>query len=330
MLLAWRWRIAVLVMPVAGAVAALRWAVWSGKGVDAVGLDASVMQITVMTCIFVCSLLLSGVLGDYKEAERLPAEVESVLRTALSVVLLRTRSDAGARARAVATLRRTLASFVSLLDGSRRYDEFTDDVAEAEASISDDLCAPSGGAAPVTLAPLLARAARLCVIRDTSFPLPAYALFDTMTALVSGAAVAVRLSDPAAGYFVAAAFPFIFVYMGLLLRQIDDPFQYPPGFHSARMEAALARGGSSSAKPAPLPASLCPTSIDCRLLVEELAVCLQRHERLALGGGAAASTAVAVGGRGADSLQQRSAGGRGGAAGPAVALRAPLLQGDSG
>ena len=303
-LIACRWRVAALAAPVAAVVVALRWLVWQG-GVDSIaGLDSSVMQPTIITCIFVCSLLLTGVLSDYKEAERLPAEAECALRTIVSGISRHTQHDRDARSRALALAQRTLTSFVAMLDSETRYADFSAEVATIEDALSAELGGATTPAIDSAFAILCARAARLCTIRDTSFPLPAYALVDTMTALVSGVVVTVRLSDPAAGYFVSAAFPFIFGYMGLLLRRLDDPFQYPPGFHAARMAAALGSCGGRASVATPSIASP-PTSVDCRILVEDLALHISGLVNKC--SGKATSAGVASGSRPADTLEAAGA-----------------------
>ena len=74
------------------------------------------------------------------------------------------------------------------------------------------------------------RMGRAHVIAETDFLLPFYSLFDALVSLVHILLWATSFSSLIVGVTNASVFSFLFVYLGLLVRDLDDPFGYPKGY----------------------------------------------------------------------------------------------------
>ena len=217
----------------------LRWLVWRG-GMLPFTVDLSVLTIFVSASIFVLTILMGGVMSDYKDAERIPADISSAFDTMLSqiVAISRKRVAPPPRASTLASLR-ALATW--LLSIARLVDGVADDheaaaAARYEAEIELLVETTSSGAWNTSFAGWIfavnARLSRMRVIESTDFYLPAYTLFDSLTAVVFVLLLVTRHSNDEMAFLVTGVFTFLFFYLSCFVRALDGPFNYTRHFHT--------------------------------------------------------------------------------------------------
>jgi prevent-host-death family protein len=243
--------------------------------------------------VFLMGFLLSGVLSDYKESEKLPGEVsaclENIAQEALGVGLGRPEIDPGPTLGRVAQLSADILSYLNKkLDMAGLLDSI------------DDLTVKYAGLDPSTQGTWIARLKaeqsnlrrtmiRINVIRETNFVSTGYLLADVITILLCVGLVLTQLDPFYESLIFSGVIAYLMVFLLMLIRDLDNPFGYYEGASNADVSlqplldttarlasiaekaAAPGRAGRKEraaaapvgpATPAPAPASAPATRVD--------------------------------------------------------------------
>ncbi|MDX2015271.1 MAG: hypothetical protein SFW67_34080 [Myxococcaceae bacterium] len=226
-----KWRLMLTTLPfvalVTGVKAALEFGVgWGGA------VEFADVGVVLTAGVFLTGFLLTGTISDYKEAEKLPAEVATTLELLEEILVL------AASTRPSLKLSELRASLLTMTDGIRDwlYKRAT------SAQVFDTLSAFNGvlqtlerdGAGPYAsravpqLAGLRKTISRMDVISRTGFLPPAYALLETLLGLILILVVSAKYKSQLAEFILVPVLTLIYVYMLRLIRDVDDPFDYSP------------------------------------------------------------------------------------------------------
>lgn len=182
--------------------------------------------------VFLMGFLLSGVLSDYKEAERIPGEMAAALATifeecsALAAGNLSTARDAAGSIAALCE--RTLHWFhrktktrdllILVQDCNMRLNKLEPSVpANHVVRLKNEL---------TTIRRLVIRTD---TIRDTSFISSGYLIASTVTGLLCIGLVLSKIEPFAESLFFVGVISFLMVFLLLLIRDLDDPFAFDEG-----------------------------------------------------------------------------------------------------
>jgi hypothetical protein len=182
--------------------------------------------------VFLTGFLLTGTLSDYKEAEKLPAEVATTLELLEELLVL------AASTRSTLKLGELRASLLTMTDGVRDWlfkRKTTAQVFEALSAFNGvletlerDGAGPYASRAVPQLASLRKTVSRMDVISRTGFLPPAYALLETLLGLILILVVCSKYKSTLAEFILVPVLTLIYVYMLRLIRDVDDPFDYSP------------------------------------------------------------------------------------------------------
>lgn len=202
--------------------------------------------------IFVIAICLSGVMGDFKECEKIPAELETCfqfLLTHLQYAVADSESKAtpyrpmdnpAHNATSILHMMLTLiAQFLDkaevLADGKKRemdYDTAINIFRRLDARFQAELMRYEARylfpPVVVNMSTIRAKLSRIHVLRETSFILAGYSLFDVIVAFAFLMLVTTQYKGYS-GIIVCGFFTFLFLYMSNLIRALDDPFNYKKG-----------------------------------------------------------------------------------------------------
>lgn len=201
-------------------------------GVHRYGLEIAVVGIPVLAAllgavVFTLAIVLSGVLADFKEAERGLGELVSTVRR-----LHWDFAFSGADDGTVAQLRAQLGHFVHMVLANAK-DGFRWRLRDLHSPIDamDQLLVAGAAANPkattrtsqMGLATLTRNVDRLEVIVETTFMQAGYAFSGTAIALVLACFMATGLGSAASGALVVGAVAFVLVGLFLIVRDLDNP-----------------------------------------------------------------------------------------------------------
>jgi hypothetical protein len=224
-----KWSIAFRIMPLVILVAILKFG--SHKlGFEIMELNALFTSLVAGT-IFLIGFLISGVLSDYKESEKLPSELSASLKTLLddTYTIYKTRNSATA----LQFIEFQKSFMQSLMDWFYKK-ERTRSVLGKISQMNDFFVEfDKEGVQPNYIIKLKNEQnslrkmiLRIDTIRDTNFVGSAYAIVEAMGFLVAFGLIFIRIEPFYASLFLTLLITFLILYMFLLIKDLDNPFEY--------------------------------------------------------------------------------------------------------
>jgi predicted membrane chloride channel (bestrophin family) len=180
--------------------------------------------------IFLIGFLISGVLADYKESEKLPGELATsveALYDECSIIYKNKHADSAKECL------KHLEDFTdSLLDWFQKKEK-TRGLTDKITAFNDYFLAFE----PLTQANFIIRmkqeqssirrlVTRIHTIRETSFNAAGYAIAEIITFILSMGLIFIKLDPFYESFFFVAFVAFILIYMVMLIKDLDNPFAY--------------------------------------------------------------------------------------------------------
>jgi hypothetical protein len=224
-----KWKLMLTTLPfVAGALAVrsgLDWGFQFGGVVE-----FSDVGLVLTAAVFLMGFMLAGVMSDFKEAEKLPAELACTLETLEDTVSMAAFAKPALNAQELRG--RVLNVSETVWDWlMKKVDaEGLHKVLHTfEETLVDVEKAGAGGYATRGLNELhnLRKSlTRIQVISETSFLQSGYALLETLVVTAVGVVMVSKFKSGVAEYMLLSVVTLIYVYMLRLIRDLDDPFEY--------------------------------------------------------------------------------------------------------
>ena len=237
-----RWRLAISVLP-AVAIVAVAKTIVTEIGAESIELNPLYTGL-VAGNIFLLGFLLAGTLADYKESEKLPVELAASLDSIADEMRIIDRATGAPEARAaLAHVADTVRTILDWLYGKQSVDT----ALERIEGLNDHFHAvePHTQATYVNRIKTEQNAARRMLLRihsihETSFVAAGF----MVAALTSGLLITVLLfidvGALATDLILLCTLTFLLGYVLLLIRDLDDPFEYSTeGEHAGSVEASL-------------------------------------------------------------------------------------------
>ncbi len=224
-----KWSVTVKVMPVIILVAILKF-LSHQFGWEIMELNALFTSLVAGT-IFLIGFLITGVLSDYKESEKIPSELASSLKALLDDNCTIYHGRNSAAARAFMDFQKALIH--SLLDWFYRK-ERTKSLLDKISMMNQFLIELDKEGVP---APYIVKMKndqnnirkmimRIDTVRDTSFISSAYAIVEAMGFLVAIGLIVMKIEPFYASLFFTLLVTFLIAYMVFLIKDLDNPFDY--------------------------------------------------------------------------------------------------------
>ncbi len=188
--------------------------------------------------VFLVGFMLSGTLADYKEAERLPGELASMLEAIeelfVQASLGRAELKVADGRRAVATVGAAIWEWLHRRLGHHELyvalEQFGDRILDLERAGAS----PHATRGLRELHNLRRTLTRVGVISRTSFVAAGYALLEALTAAILIMTLLSKFNNVATEAVLTGFITLVFLYMVRLIRDLDDPFEYGPTVPSPR------------------------------------------------------------------------------------------------
>jgi predicted membrane chloride channel (bestrophin family) len=178
--------------------------------------------------VFLMGFLLSGVLADYKESERLPGELSASIETIADELLALKESEKAPVARD--GLERLLHLAESIKDWfHKRHStrEAMDHIADLRhLFLRMEPLIPANYIARLKQEQSNLRRVliRMHTIRETSFVTSGYVISESVTVLLTVGLVLAKIDPFYESLFFVSMITFLFSFLGLLIRDLDNPF----------------------------------------------------------------------------------------------------------
>ena len=226
-----KWKLMLTTLPVVLGVTLVKaglefWAGWSGA------VEFSDVGIVVTAGVFLTGFLLAGTISDYKEAEKIPGQIATTLEVLEEILVLassnRPALDPTELRKTLLGLTNTIVDWFFTRKTSAVMFEALGEFNLVLQSLEKNGAGPYASRGVPQLANLRLNMSRADVIKRTSFLPPAYALLETVLALVVGLILAAKYKSMLAEFVLVPVLTLIYVYMLRLIRDVDDPFDYAP------------------------------------------------------------------------------------------------------
>jgi hypothetical protein len=180
--------------------------------------------------VFLIGFLISGVLSDYKESERLPGELACSLEVLIdesTIVFANKKSPVPTE---IIDHVRVLAG--SILDWFHKKEKTGELLAKISALNTFFLALE-----PLTQANFIVRlkqeqnalrrtVTRIHTIRETDFNPAGYAIAEILSTILCGGLIFTKIDPYYESVFFVAFVSFVLIYMVLLIKEIDNPFSH--------------------------------------------------------------------------------------------------------
>jgi len=224
-----KWSIAIRILPLVILIAILKFLIHK-LGCEVMELNALFTSLVAVT-IFLIGFLISGVLSDYKESEKIPSELSASLRTLLDDTYTVSKIRNSETADKFMKFQKYLIT--DILDWFYKK-ERTKSILSKISSMNDFFIEfeKEGVQANYiikmkneqnTLRKLILR---IDTIRDTAFVGSAYAIVEAMGFLTAFGLLIIKIEPFYASLFLTLLITFLISYMFLLIKDLDNPFEY--------------------------------------------------------------------------------------------------------
>lgn len=227
-----KWKLMLSTVPIAAAILALKVVLELAVGFQGL-IEFSDVGIILTAGVFLTGFLLAGTMADYKEAERLPAEISCTLETMEDIFEL---AATGRPALNLADLRRELLSLTDAIRSWLLRLFSTPEVFAAMTRMSSVLqqlehagAGPYASRAVPQLLMVRRSVSRIDVIVRTGFLPPAYALLEVLIVMIISLMLIARFRSLVAEFVMVFFVSLINIYMLRLIKDIDNPFDFEGG-----------------------------------------------------------------------------------------------------
>lgn len=224
-----KWSIAVRIMPIVILVALLKFLAhyW---GLEVMELNALFTSLVAGT-IFLIGFLISGILTDYKESEKIPSELTASFQTLYDDTYTIYKSKDSETAVQFIAYQKDLIH--SLMDWFYKK-ERTQSILKKISGMNDYFIGfdKEGVQANYIIKlkneqnSIRKMILRVDTIRDTEFVGSAYAIVEAMGFLVALGLIAIKIEPFYASLFLTLLVTFLILYMFMLIRDLDNPYDY--------------------------------------------------------------------------------------------------------
>jgi hypothetical protein len=224
-----KWRLMLTTLPFVAAILAVKLALEFLIGFRGF-VDFSDVGIVLTAGVFLLGFLLAGTMADYKEGEKIPAEISSTLETIEEIFVL---AATNRPALDLADLRRSVLVMTDEIKDwllrKRTTAEVYDSMTRLNGVIQQLERSGAGPYASRAVPQLLAlrrNVSRIDVIARTGFLPPAYALLEVLIGMIIALVLIARFKSLAAEALLVPFVCLINIYMLRLIRDVDNPFDY--------------------------------------------------------------------------------------------------------
>ncbi|MBK8255256.1 MAG: hypothetical protein IPK82_21665 [Polyangiaceae bacterium] len=237
-----KWKLFVTTLPFVAVMLGVKLAVEHLLGFPG-WIDFSDLSPVLTAGTFLTGFMLAGTLADYKEAEKLPAELacvlESIEETFLQASQGRAELDLTAQRKAVLVTGEAIWDWLHKKRSSEEMYTSLETLGVAIAQLDIHGAGPHASRALRELHNLRRAVTRIGVISRTNFISSGYALLEVLTILVLGMTLIGKFKNFLTEVVLVPFITLIFVYMLRLIRDLDDPFEYAADGSRGAVEVEL-------------------------------------------------------------------------------------------
>ncbi|GIV40133.1 MAG: hypothetical protein KatS3mg033_1933 [Thermonema sp.] len=237
-----KWEISLRTLPLLAALLAIKYALGAYTGFQGL-LSLQEIGLVVTAGVFLLGFMLSGTLADYKESERIPGEMASVLENmeelAVNAAQQTGISASECRHACMQVINTTLQWFYKQSSQEALYEQLHQYALLLHRLSREGAPPPIIGRAFLELNSLRKLITRAGVISRTGFLSSGYALLELLLVAILLLLLLTRFPSQVLMFTITSTVGLVYIYLYFLIRDIDDPFEYEAGKAAGAAEVAL-------------------------------------------------------------------------------------------
>jgi len=191
--------------------------------------------------VFLMGFLLSGVLSDFKESERLPGELsaclENLAQEVCGIRMARPEANVGSCLVLLSQLTQDILSWFRKQHRTAGLLEHVNDLTPQFAAMEQWTQATLVARLKQEQGNLRRTLIRIHTIRETSFVSSGYLLADLITILLCAGLILAKIEPLYESLFFVGVIAYLMIYLLMLIRDLDNPFGYYE--HCSREDVSL-------------------------------------------------------------------------------------------
>lgn len=226
-----KWKLMVTTLPITLFILLLKFGIVHGLNYEGL-VKFSEIGLVITGGIFLIGFMLAGTISDYKESEKIPAELACAIETIEDTLLLGHSFKGGFD---LSETRRQLNEVTESIINWFKHGGSEEEVFRRINSITNialtmEKAAVGAIAARVTGEQHSLRKlfSRVNVIKKTNFLSTGYALLEVLTVVIISLLLVAQFENETISIIIISFITQIFVYMLRLIRDVDHPFEYSP------------------------------------------------------------------------------------------------------
>ena len=223
-----KWWLVLKLLPIIFAFMFLKWVIHF-YNLEFLTMNALFSSLIAGT-VFLIGFLISGVLSDYKESEKIPGEVASCLDTLSDEALFIHYKKKDERTNQwLDHVRQTQKLIIDWLYSRIQFSvllEHVENYSEHFSKLEDLIPVNYIVRLKQEQSSLRKLLIRIQVIRDTGFVSSAYAIVESLAVLISIGLLLIEIEPFYESLFFLGFVVFLVLYMLFLIRDLDNPFEY--------------------------------------------------------------------------------------------------------
>ncbi len=224
-----KWKLMLTTLPITAVIVLIKLGITHGLHYDGL-VKFSEIGIVITGGIFLIGFMLAGTISDYKESEKIPAEMACTIETIEDMIALGHEVKGGFDLSAARKQLNDVTESIIAWFEHRVNDHDVFERINSLTSIATVL--ENAGVGPIgsrmgseqhNLRKLFTRS---IVIEKTSFLAPGYALLEVLTVVIIALLLLARFENETTSIIIISFLSQIFIYMIRLILDEDDPFEY--------------------------------------------------------------------------------------------------------
>lgn len=226
-----KWKLMITTLPITAAIVLVKYLLITQVGYEGL-VRYSEVSLVVTGGIFLIGFMLAGTMADYKESEKLPAEVACALESIEDTIRLAHAHKGGFDPAAMRACLHTVTS--GILEWFRGQLSEREMFRKVEQISLIAITLENAGAGAIASRvtseqhQLRKSLTRINVIKNTGFLATGYAFLEVLTVVVIALLLVSSFENLLICVIVVSFVTHIYVYMIRLIRDIDQPFEYDP------------------------------------------------------------------------------------------------------
>lgn len=226
-----KWRLMLTTLPVTIALVLIKYLLIEQFDFEGI-VKYSEVSLVVTGGIFLIGFMLAGTMSDYKESEKIPAELACAIETIEDTLNLAHQYKGGFDLRTIkAKLHDVTDSILKWFTKLESTEEVYAKIQSiTEIAVTLERAGVGAIASRVTSEQHNLRKlfSRVNVIRNTNFLATGYAFLEVVTVIILLLLMVSRFDNLLISMIIVSFVTQIFIYMIRLIRDIDQPFEYSP------------------------------------------------------------------------------------------------------